>query len=422
MIDLGMRRKAPLRRRRRLVVCGALVVLAVTTCTSPSPGPTRGALLRVDSKTGQRLWHASLPMASVSTPVVSGGLLIVAGANDCNAHRVVVAALKAKTGQLVWQRSVANDLPCRFTSLISVAGGVVVVGGPTEAFLPSTQPFSCHHKAPTQPAVALDVKTGKPRWRSPVTTSVVLAATSKYVIMNGPTSACIVGLDAGSGKQRWAVDAKGPSFSASASSDTAYVTRFIQTRPQSPPKQQLDAVTPGTGRSRWSVQLPFSENGLSTAVGNAIVIAETVDTFPTNQPHPEPISAVTLTGLDPTSGRQLWREHRQGTGYERLSVVATGNALLITHMFPESFRLELRDARSGARRWQLPIRQGFEVGSLTDGNLVVALSDKGAAGMSAANGQQRWAVHGTFESAAIVGTSTYLVTTRTPKNQPPLGD
>jgi hypothetical protein len=68
-------------------------------------------------------------MASVSEPMVSGGLVVVAGTGDCNDPRLTVAAVNAETERLAWQRSVAAQNPCGYRVPVHVAGGVVVAGG-----------------------------------------------------------------------------------------------------------------------------------------------------------------------------------------------------------------------------------------------------------------------------------------------------
>jgi len=421
----------------RVLAAVGFGLLAIAGCSSPTrhvadgqtpsaartigSKPGSGALLALDSNTGRQLWRAPLPMASVSKPVVSGGLVLVAGTDDCDIHRVTVAAVRAESGQLAWQSSVAVPEPCTFASLLSLAGGVVVVGGPTTV-MPDPRIASCDRTTPGPPAVALDVATGKQRWQAPVTTSVVLAATSTSVIMSGPTPDCVVGLDAKSGLARWTVKSKAQSVLAWSTSDTAYLERFVLNK-----GVLFGAIDPATGHTGWTVQMPATGRTFPPALGDAITIANSLDTtqYPTltpgsPKPTPQDSTTVTLTSLAPSSGHELWHDSSQQDQSD--SVTAAGDTLLVTRLQGERFVLELRDARTGARRWQSPVSNGFAASdNVTDGTVVVAMWNQTVAGLSAADGRQLWAVHGTLGPAAIAGTSIYLAANGQVKH-PPSGD
>lgn len=82
-------------------------------------------------------------------------------------------------------------------------------------------------------------------------------------------------------------------------------------------------------------------------------------------------------------------------------------------------RLEALDPRTGARRWQSPVVSAIGLPS-TDGVTLVTFSDAHADAYSAATGRHLWSSPGSYQAVTVDNTA-YLVTPKTPKNQPPQG-
>jgi outer membrane protein assembly factor BamB len=356
-------------------------------------------------------------MASVSDPVVSGGLVVVAGTVDCNLPRLTVAALDAETGRLAWQSSVGTPDPCGYGPPLHLAGDVVVAGGPLGGS--ADPPGPCDKSGTGVPAATgLDLATGQQRWQAPSIAGEVLAATSDTVIARGASPGCLVGLGSASGHLRWAITPPVSPLNVTFGAKSAFQLG------QAPDGSlAITAVDPRTGRKQWQVPLPRSEGTQPLAVGEVVTATTntTSQSFPTLTPGspkptpPEPTTVTTVTGLDPMTGRQLWHTDAQ----DDLTWTSVGpRVVLITHLHGNKSTVEARDPRSGVRRWQ-SARQDLAVApATTDGTVVVALSERHAEGLSAVDGRPLWTVPGAHTGAAVTAEVVYLAVPTIPVNQP----
>src|SRR5260370_10064853 len=115
------------RKRVRLFAGLALLLLALSACGPPAasgppssppgptvpppPGTTAGSLMALDAKTGRILYQVQAPMAAISAPVVSQGLIFVQGGYDCRSPSGVLAAFRAKDSAYLCQTPTAPTYP-----------------------------------------------------------------------------------------------------------------------------------------------------------------------------------------------------------------------------------------------------------------------------------------------------------------------
>jgi outer membrane protein assembly factor BamB len=377
-----------------------------------------GVLVAVDARTGRQQWRTGLPMASVSEPVVSGGLVVVAGTDDCAGSRLTVAAVRADTGQPAWQSAVAAQNICGFDVGVHVTDGIVVAGGLLGGS--ADLPGSCAASggAAVGPrAVGLDLSTGKQRWLAPPAAGEVLASTSDTVIARGANPGCLVGLDAATGQLRWTVAPPVSPLDAATAADSVFVLGQVSGG------DAVSALDPDTGRKQWQVALDRSDGIGPLAVGEVLVTAteKTSQSFPTVIPGspkptpPEPTTVTTILCLDPATGHQLWSADEPDM---QISTALGPGLVLLTHLSQNQSTVEARDSRTGLRRWQsASLPSG--VGARTDGTVVVALTYRSAAAaFTAAQGRPLWTVPGGYTGAAVTADTVYLTAQSTPKNQP----
>jgi outer membrane protein assembly factor BamB len=398
---------------------------SVTASASPSPGGTtlsasgRGALVAVDARTGQQRWKTALPMATVSEPVLSGGLVVVAGTTDCNIPLLTVAAVQAETGQLVWQRAVPAQNPCPYSLILHITAGIVVAGGPLQpgAGLPTPCTTPLTGQAPGPPPVGLDLVTGVQRWQAPAVTGEVLAATTDTVIARGANLGCLVGLDSASGKLRWTVIPPTRLLFAATAADSAFMGGQ-----GTGAGLAVSAFDPRTGRTGWQVTVPPAGDIFPIAVGDVLVTAttRTSQSFPTVAPGspkptpPPPTTVTTIAGLDPATGHQLWRTEEHD---DQIWTSVGPGLVLITHLNGNKFIVEAREPRTGVRRWQSAALRGGPP-PVTDGAVVLALPEGSAAAFTAADGRPLWTVPGAYAAATVTADTVYLAAAITPKNPP----
>ena len=400
---------------------------STTATRTPTPGRTAfstrggGVLVAVDARTGRQKWRTELPMATVSEPVLSGGLLVVTGTEDCAGSRLTVAAVRADTGQPAWQSEVTAQNICGFGVSVHVAGGNVVAGGPLGGNADFPGSCATSGTAAVGPrAVGLNLSTGKQRWQAPPVAGEVLAATSDTVIVRGANQGCLVGLDAATGHERWTVAPPVTPLDASTVANSVFVLGQVK-----PNGDAVSSVDHNTGRKQWQVSLGQND-GIGPLVVGDVILASTYrssQVFPTLTPGspkptpPDPTTVITIICLDPASGHQLWssKEHDN-----QLWTSLGPGLVLITHVNTDRSTVEARDSRSGARRWQsASIRPG--VGARTDGAVVVALTDRSAAAFTAAEGRSLWTFSGGYTGAVVTSDTIYLAAQTAPKN-PPQGD
>jgi outer membrane protein assembly factor BamB len=399
------------------------VTNSATASQSPAPRATRfsarggGVLVAVDARTGQQRWRTELPMASVSEPVVRGGLVVLAGTSDCDASRLTVAAVRADTGRPAWQSAVAARNLCAGDS-VQVADGTVVAGGPLgdSADLPGLCAGS-GAKGAGPAAVGLDLATGVQRWQAPQVAGGVLGATSDTVIARGANPGCLVGLDSASGGLRWKVVLPLSQIFSMGVADSAFVLGQAAGGATS-----VTALDAGTGRKGWRVALPPAGSVGPLVVGDVVITwMETMSqSYPSLIPGspkaepPPPTRLTTVIVLDPATGHQLWRADEHD---DQIWTSVGPGLVLVTHLNGDESTVEAIESRTGVRRWQsAALRSG--VGARTDGAVVIALPEGSATAFTAAEGRPLWTVSGAYTAAAVTADTVYLVVQTIPKNPP----
>lgn len=151
--------------------------------------------------------------------------------------------------------------------------------------------------------IASTIATGREAWRGPRTAvSAAVAAGAGMVFVLGE-DASFHGLDAASGREKWAVPfpARGSCDSVPvASGDTVYVSRnvLVKAADANQPAQyfrHLVALDAGTGQERW--RYPATPTGtVGLCVDEAIVAGSAYFA----------VSGVTLYGINLSTGRELW--------------------------------------------------------------------------------------------------------------------
>ena len=373
----------------------AATVVPHSTGTGASGG---GVLLAVNARTGQTRWRTSLPIASVSEPVVGGGLVVVAGTPDCRDPTLTVVALLAATGHLAWRRSIGIPSSCG-ENPVHLAGDVIIAGGPPGGDLGGyAHPRNKCDRPQQQGAAAtgLDLATGNPRWHAPSAAGQVLAVSSDTVLANGTSPGCLVGLDAATGSPRWTVAPAVIPVEISVSGNSAYE--------QGPLRAGLAVVRadPRTAATSWSVRLPTSDDVAPLAIGDAVVATTAAG------------SHQRFIALDPKTGHQLW--HRSEVASQVWTTAASHVLIVALFHGLDRVQLEALDQSSGSPRWVVS-EQGGIGEPATDGTTVVTRTAKHADAFAASTGHRLWTVFGTFTAATVTTDTTYLVTPKTPKNQ-----
>jgi outer membrane protein assembly factor BamB len=402
-------------RRARWIATSALVLVAPLVQLAPAAGavPAAAHLVALNARTGHQQWITALPMDSTSTPMLSGGTVVVAGTTDCRSGHLTVVGVDTATGRLRWRVSVGSLDPCSYSQLTFVSHGVVLTGGP---YFSRTAPpkTDCAKAAkakgvPTSP-VAISVATGHVLWRAPVAFASGLGATPTVAIGTDVNVTCLIGLDLTTGKVRWARNAAIRPEQLLVAPTGAVLSG--QKQPSG--TLVLQGISVASGKPRWTATISKPGGSTATTVGDVVTVLNAPDTAV-----PPAVNVPTLVSYDPANGRALWRAH----GYEQFTGLFGGpGGVLIHRQEATESPLTWLNARTGKQRWSLPPqgRGGIE-SAVTDGTLVAGATANTVVGLSAATGARRWTT--TLENSLLgIGPGQVFVTqTVTPKN-PPGGD
>ena len=296
-------------------------VLGTVGC-NPQGG---GTLLALDSRNGHERWRTGIGTSFQSNPVTTftpvGGVIIAPGApapSTLEVHKGnsttvpigsgVVRGLDAATGKERWK------VPSSAQGQFAVADDTLVV---TERNVEGS----------TSTATAYERATGKQRWKATVPNGELLGSKDALFVAtvgaplwfpnpsgpppppSYPTSApsgTLVAIDIHTGKERWRTPSSGTPFGPKA------VTNGVLVSADSPEVARLPNITAFdviTGKQRWTHQI--AQNGGSSAltgVGN-VVYSVTMDGYP-GPPGPGPTSsqqpAMTVTATDASTGNPRW--------------------------------------------------------------------------------------------------------------------
>jgi outer membrane protein assembly factor BamB len=162
----------------RLAVVGDTVLAGAGGCQSQSD--PSGYLIALDAATGALRWEAGTETPDVALTVDRG--VVVVGGED--AASVTTTAFSLATGEQLWVKQLVTA-----AAGVSAAGTLLLTGDDNE-----TGPNG---------AIAVDITTGRTRWRTDRTWSVLAAdPTGGYFLVNDPSGA-LVKVAADTGKIAW---------------------------------------------------------------------------------------------------------------------------------------------------------------------------------------------------------------------------
>ncbi len=394
---------------------------------APSSRPAApGHLVALDALTGRQRWRTQLPMATISTPLVAGDLVVVGGTDDCKSNRLTVAGLRTATGQVVWRASVPVAMPCSYPPRVLLAGDVVVAGdglGATAGTCPLSTTSKQRAVGQTAALVGLDVATGRQRWRAPAAVAMTLGTTADLALTSTGGS-CLVALDSRTGRVRWSRPL--PLISPDVVSSPAGT--FLEGQLPAA-REQLMRIDPANGATKWTTNLPRGWFGPMVALTNTVTGAVQIETGglpPPSLGAPSAVPAISIppttvsyaiTSYDSASGRELWRVSEPGQ-----SSVTGGPGLVLVsdpgqQSDPGRQSVDALDPRTGHQLWASPIATGEGASTITDGTTVLLWSGGSMSALKAADGTVRWSVRAVAAAdGTLVGTSAYLTQPGTPHN------
>jgi len=155
--------------------------------TRDEEGSSNHAIHAVDQKTGKMLWQVKADAQVQSSPAVEDGIVYA------SSIRGTLYALNAKTGEVVWKKTVGKDEVQRAWMYYSptVENGIV---------------YQAYSTGSGGKMMALDAKTGKEIWNSPLAGNWIVESTP--VVQDGKVyvggdGGWMISLDASTGKELW---------------------------------------------------------------------------------------------------------------------------------------------------------------------------------------------------------------------------
>ncbi len=334
---------------------------------SPVPGTTAGFLLALDGRTGSMLWQSSVPMAAISQPVVSGGIVFIQGGYDCRSTASVLAAIDTKTGNRMWEApTTANRYGyslCGSEFAPTVGSGIAL----TNAFVQFQQPPF----AGTSFVFGLDLKTGRTLWKVQGEEPAA-GAGAALVLVQAPSGGFNVHAhDPMTGEKKWEATVHTANIAPSVNGQvilvqengcpTASSPQDIDPSHCSGPGQEssfVSSLDPATGRRLWQVGFgPGSQVNRTPLLGDVAVFTFIVETPPTpGQPPPEGPLPGAIRALDPATGAELWR---QGLSAQAaVPILAVPGTVFVQESAgggaqPCTTRLDALDSKTGVLRWRM---------------------------------------------------------------------
>ncbi|BEP13745.1 hypothetical protein acdb102_20560 [Acidothermaceae bacterium B102] len=387
----------------------ALGVVLLAQAAPAAAAPPRAHVVALSASSGHQQWKAALSTASVSSPLLAGDTVVVAGTNDCLSKILSVTGLAKADGHRQWRTTVGSDSPCAYGQTTSVSNGVALVGGPRFG-PPDAAPQPCAQAAataggPTAP-VALSTSTGHVLWHAPAAFATGLAMTPTVAIGVDNSGTCLVGLDVATGHVSWT---RNVGFQVIEVLVTpAGVVLWAQTRPGVHALEGLDLAT---GKARWTAKLSKPNDSIQVMRGELVTVVNAPDIAT-----PGATNDTSIDTYDPANGKVLWRERGfdQGTGYS-----SGGGALLVLRSHPTQSQLTWLDARTGKKRWSLPPqgRGGIQT-AITDGKVVIGETANTLVGLSPATGKLRWTSAVEAGDATLAPGQVFVTQPETPNNVP----
>ncbi len=238
-------------------------------------GSNDGALYKVRARNGELLWRFMTNAEVSRRPVLSGGTLFLANAND------TVLALDPKTGALRWHqhRTPAMGMEVAGYSGVTVFRDKVYSGfsdGTVAAFDPAT---GAERWQPVDLAAEVEAQTGEaPRYLDVDTTPVPDTLEAGPVVFVASYAGGVYALDAETGTQVWG------NTGVLGVSDLVLWTQPAREQPPSPARHLLIAssgtsglwgLDPETGAEVWRRSLPSGGVSAPVPISGALLVSTT---------------------------------------------------------------------------------------------------------------------------------------------------
>jgi outer membrane protein assembly factor BamB len=269
--------------------------------------------------------------------------------NSIVARAGVMLALDAASGTLRWQTSLTG--PPADAPLVAGANIYLALASPKVA-------------APGAFAViALDARTGAPRWHSASATMAHVVAVSDGVVYVqafghngfGQADDTLVALDVGSGGMRWQLPAADAPYGPLIVNGALYVVATIHPAdPNGETHYVAESVDAETGKVRWQTTLQYSPAQLAVAGDSVYIACAGAASLASNVNR--------LIALDAGTGAMRWRDGAgpfSSSGASSLPVVNNGVVYVYTLTDASAAAsgggVMALDGRDGTHLWAAPV-------------------------------------------------------------------
>lgn len=324
--------------------------------------------MALDAKTGRVLWQVQAPMAAISAPAVSQGLIFVQGGYDCRNPSGVLAAFRARDGAPLWQTATAASHAgfslCTSESPPAAMPGVVVAVGAPEGLVPVIR--------------GLDPQAARELWTAsgegPTSSSGPLLLFVRFP--SGRST--LQGLDSLTGRQRWLANLESAGPPIAVNGQSALVSGAYGQY-----GAQVSAVDLATGNVAWQQQV--GEGAVGTIAFSDVAV---VSFTPLASPAQSAPTIRSLIALDGATGKRLWR-HDDMVLTGPIPLASTPGTVYVGRLpYPPgpngcSFSIQALDSKTGSVRWSQSNIPGcpdaFYPGFATDASTSVLMSPSGSA-------------------------------------------
>ncbi len=288
------------------------------------------------------LWQASVPMAAISQPVVSGGIVFIQGGYDCRSTASVLAAFDTRTGNQMWEApTTANRYGyslCGSESAPTVGSGIALTNASAQVQGP---PFG----GPSF-VFGLDPRTGRTLW-SVQGEEPAAGAGVAMVLVQAPRGGFNVrALDPMTGRQEWEAIVHTVNIAPSVNRQVILVQEYGCPTSSSP--QDIDpshcsgpgqggsfasSLDPATGRRLWQVGF-----GPGSQVNRTPLLSDVT---------------TRLDALDSKTGVLRWRmDNLQVCG---LDVAADAQTTVLMLSTASATKILVLNTATGADFWEAPV-------------------------------------------------------------------
>ncbi|WP_338787246.1 PQQ-binding-like beta-propeller repeat protein [Metabacillus sp. FJAT-53654] len=303
--------------------------------TRDEDGNKHHAIHAVDQKTGNKLWQVKADAQVQSSPAVAEGIVYA------STIRGTLYAMDAKTGKMIWEKSVGKDEVQRAWMYYSptVENGVV---------------YQAYSTGSGGAMMAIDARTGKELWNSPLAGGWIVESTPVVKdgkVYVGADGGWLIALDAKSGKEIWRQKPAGGWMHSMPSISDGRVYMGYQ-------GGLLVALDASTGKELWRYKSSDSSYIHGGATGSSAAIADGVVYmgFPDGN----------VAALDAASGLLKWKYRTQGGIIS--SAAVSGEVVFIGS---NDGNLYAFDRMTGQHLWQHEIGAWVASSPAISGNTLV---------------------------------------------------